>query len=187
MASYYLIKKPFLFIELTNKIYDFIIFHRNGAIELAIQKGQEFHSGITTEYSNYVLSNETYYDVKVSKVLDEISFRVNGKEILSFSTGPDTSEILFSSEQSTSRFSEIQIKKRDVHKFFAIRKAYSTPGFNIEDVDPNKTILTVSNATSDYIVVVQYLYTPLRRITTRVDNVPITANIFFSGWIILFK
>ncbi|MFX1570019.1 MAG: hypothetical protein ACFFCV_16815, partial [Promethearchaeota archaeon] len=31
-VSFYLIKKPFLFIELTNRIYDFIIFHRSGIL-----------------------------------------------------------------------------------------------------------------------------------------------------------
>lgn len=31
-TTYYLIKKPFQFIELTNKIYDFIIFHRSGIL-----------------------------------------------------------------------------------------------------------------------------------------------------------
>ncbi|MFX1593070.1 MAG: hypothetical protein ACFFCL_10280 [Promethearchaeota archaeon] len=31
-ACYYIIKKPFLLIELTNRIYDFIIFHRSGIL-----------------------------------------------------------------------------------------------------------------------------------------------------------
>ena len=32
LATYFLIKKPFLFTELTNKIHDFIIFHRSGIL-----------------------------------------------------------------------------------------------------------------------------------------------------------
>ncbi|MFW9820938.1 MAG: hypothetical protein ACFFE5_15125 [Candidatus Thorarchaeota archaeon] len=31
-VSYYLFRRPFMFIELTNKIYDFIIFHRSGIL-----------------------------------------------------------------------------------------------------------------------------------------------------------
>ena len=62
-ASYYLIKKPFLFIELTNKIYDFIIFHRSGILLYSYN----FETGEETDESllkgsiligiNHILSN----------------------------------------------------------------------------------------------------------------------------------
>jgi hypothetical protein len=62
-ASYYLIKKPFVFIELTNKIYDFIIFHRSGILLYSYN----FETGEETDESllkgsiligiNHILSN----------------------------------------------------------------------------------------------------------------------------------
>ena len=62
-ASYSLIKKPFLFIELTNKIYDFIIFHRSGILLYSYN----FETGEETDESllkgsiligiNHILSN----------------------------------------------------------------------------------------------------------------------------------
>jgi len=62
-ASYYLIKKPFVFIELTNKIYDFIIFHRSGVLLYSYN----FETGEETDESllkgsiligiNHILSN----------------------------------------------------------------------------------------------------------------------------------
>ena len=61
--SYYLIKKPFMFIELTNKIYDFIIFHRSGILLYSYN----FETGTETDESllkgsiligiNHILSN----------------------------------------------------------------------------------------------------------------------------------
>lgn len=63
LASYYIIKKPFLFIELTNKIYDFIIFHRSGILLYSFN----FETGEETDDSllkgsiligiNHILSN----------------------------------------------------------------------------------------------------------------------------------
>ncbi len=62
-VSYYLIKKPFLFIELTNKIYDFIIFHKSGILLFSYN----FETGKETDESllkgsiligiNHILSN----------------------------------------------------------------------------------------------------------------------------------
>ncbi len=62
-ASYYLFKKPFVFIELTSKIYDFIIFHRSGILLYSYN----FESGKETDESllkgsiligiNHILSN----------------------------------------------------------------------------------------------------------------------------------
>ncbi|MFX0020727.1 MAG: hypothetical protein ACFE9S_00255 [Candidatus Hermodarchaeota archaeon] len=62
-VSYYLIKKPFMFIELTNKIYDFIIFHRSGILLYSYN----FETGKETDESllkgsiligiNHILSN----------------------------------------------------------------------------------------------------------------------------------
>ncbi|UCC20070.1 MAG: hypothetical protein JSV62_01960 [Promethearchaeota archaeon] len=62
-ASYYLINKPSLFIELTNKIYDFIIFHRSGILLYSYN----FETGEATDESllkgsiligiNHILSN----------------------------------------------------------------------------------------------------------------------------------
>jgi hypothetical protein len=62
-ASYYLIKNPFLFIEITNRIYDFIIFHRSGILLYSYN----FETGKETDESllkgsiligiNHILSN----------------------------------------------------------------------------------------------------------------------------------
>jgi len=62
-VSYYLIKSPALFIELTNKIYDFIIFHRSGILLYSYN----FDTGEETDESllkgsiligiNHILSN----------------------------------------------------------------------------------------------------------------------------------
>ncbi|MFX0155759.1 MAG: hypothetical protein ACFE9Q_14655 [Candidatus Hodarchaeota archaeon] len=62
-TSYYIIKKPFLFIELTNRIYDFIIFHRSGILLYSYN----FETGVETDDSllkgsiligiNHILSN----------------------------------------------------------------------------------------------------------------------------------
>ncbi len=46
-VSYYLIKRPFMFIELTNKIYDFIIFHRSGILLYSYN----FETGVETDES----------------------------------------------------------------------------------------------------------------------------------------
>jgi len=64
-ATYYIIKKPFLFIELTNRIYDFIIFHRSGILLYSYN----FETGVETDDSllkgsiligiNHILSNLT--------------------------------------------------------------------------------------------------------------------------------
>ena len=63
LAVYFLIKKPFLFIELTNKIHDFIIFHRSGILLYSYN----FETGEETDESllkgsiligiNHILSN----------------------------------------------------------------------------------------------------------------------------------
>jgi len=63
LATYFLIKKPFLFIELTNKIHDFIIFHRSGILLYSYN----FETGEETDESllkgsiligiNHILSN----------------------------------------------------------------------------------------------------------------------------------
>ncbi|MFX1380348.1 MAG: hypothetical protein ACFFA4_14775 [Promethearchaeota archaeon] len=63
LVSYYLIKSPALFIELTNKIYDFIIFHRSGILLYSYN----FETGEETDESllkgsiligiNHILSN----------------------------------------------------------------------------------------------------------------------------------
>ncbi len=62
-ASYYIIKKPFFFIGLTNRIYDFIIFHRSGILLYSYN----FETGVETDDSllkgsiligiNHILSN----------------------------------------------------------------------------------------------------------------------------------
>ncbi len=62
-ASYYTIRKPFLLIELTNRIYDFIIFHRSGILLYSYN----FETGEETDESllkgsiligiNHILSN----------------------------------------------------------------------------------------------------------------------------------
>jgi hypothetical protein len=62
-AAYYIVKKPFLFIELTNKLYDFIIFHRSGILLYSYN----FETGEETDESllkgsiligiNHILSN----------------------------------------------------------------------------------------------------------------------------------
>ncbi|MFX0105031.1 MAG: hypothetical protein ACFE75_06040 [Candidatus Hodarchaeota archaeon] len=62
-TTYAIIKKPFLFIELTNKIYDFIIFHRSGILLYSYN----FETGEETDESllkgsiligiNHILSN----------------------------------------------------------------------------------------------------------------------------------
>jgi hypothetical protein len=62
-TSYYLIKKPFLFIELTNKIYDFIIFHRSGILlysynfETGEATDESFLKGSILIGINHILSN----------------------------------------------------------------------------------------------------------------------------------
>jgi len=63
LAVYYIIKKPFLFIELTNKIHDFIIFHKSGILLFSYN----FETGEETDESllkgsiligiNHILSN----------------------------------------------------------------------------------------------------------------------------------
>jgi len=63
LASCYIIRKPFLFIELTNRIYDFIIFHRSGILLYSYN----FETGEETDDSllkgsiligiNHILSN----------------------------------------------------------------------------------------------------------------------------------
>ena len=63
LASYFMITKPFLFIELTNKIHDFIIFHRSGILLYSYN----FETGQETDESllkgsiligiNHILSN----------------------------------------------------------------------------------------------------------------------------------
>ena len=63
LASYFIITKPFLFIELTNKIHDFIIFHRSGILLYSYN----FETGQETDESllkgsiligiNHILSN----------------------------------------------------------------------------------------------------------------------------------
>jgi hypothetical protein len=62
-ACYYIIEKPFLLIELTNRIYDFIIFHRSGILLYSYN----FETGEETDDSllkgsiligiNHILSN----------------------------------------------------------------------------------------------------------------------------------
>lgn len=62
-VSYSLIKKPFLFIELTNKIYDFIIFHRSGILLYSynFETGKEIEESILKGSIligiNHILSN----------------------------------------------------------------------------------------------------------------------------------
>jgi hypothetical protein len=51
-------------------------------------------------------------------------------------------------------------------------------------VGPDRSALVVSNDGSDYAVVLQYSDKPLRIIETEGRYHAVTANIFFSGWII---
>ena len=61
--SFFLIKKPFLFIELTNRIYDFIIFHRSGILlysfnfETGKESDESLLKGSILIGINHILSN----------------------------------------------------------------------------------------------------------------------------------
>ncbi|MFW9989556.1 MAG: hypothetical protein ACFFC3_12950 [Candidatus Odinarchaeota archaeon] len=63
VALFYIIKNPFLFIELTNKIYDFIIFHRSGILLYSynFEKGEETDEALIKGSIligiNHILSN----------------------------------------------------------------------------------------------------------------------------------
>ena len=82
-ASYYLIKKPFLFIELTNRLYDFIIFHRSGILLYSynFETGQETDEsllkgsiliGINHILSNFIDRKSSHSDKPLSNYLSTV-------------------------------------------------------------------------------------------------------------------
>ena len=175
---------PRIILNSDNSSSYMIIFHKNGVVELVSNHGDELYSSFEAKYSGVDFSTEDPVDVTVTRIFDEIQIQLNGDNLLSFSIEPDTFELLLSSEHSTTRFTEIQYEKRDVVKIFAIRQVDLHPQMTLKESGPNKSVLTVFNGTSDYVVVVQYLNTPLRHLTTSLNNKPIRVNEFFSGWLI---
>ena len=165
-----------------------VIFHDNGFVELALLQGEEFISDIMTRYNGYKLNSESdSINVSVIRIFDEIYVYVNNKLAILFPTEPDTSTISLSSEHSMSKFSNINVKTRSILRLFAARQVTTQPAFTVQQNDPNKSVLTVSNNGSQFTVVSQYLYTSLRQLETQpehVENSEVKANIFFQAWIL---
>lgn len=163
----------------------FIIFQDNGYVELATLKGDFFTSGAIMSFSGYDLKNApNSLDVDISKVVDQVEVRVNGNLQLSFPVDGKVSSVFLSSENSTSRFTNIAIATKNVARLFATRELSNQPDFSVKQNCAERSVLEIRNADSDFAVVVQYLNIPSRNIVTPIEAKPIKANLFFNGWII---
>jgi hypothetical protein len=78
---------------------------------------------------------------------------------------------------------EITLDKNIVG-LFAIRQSSTNIDFYTSIVNSEEGKIIISNADSDYVIVDQYMNTPLRYIETKVDNQPILVNLFFNGWVL---
>jgi hypothetical protein len=162
-----------------------LILHDDGIVELAVQKGSVFNSGVMMSFTEYDLKRGQAIDVSITMVFDKVEVRVDGEVMLTFPIGAGTSAISLSSEASTSRFTNISIATKHVIRLFTTRQESSELDFSVKQSGAERSTLSIQNSGgSDFAVVTQYLNTPSRNIESPVDAAPILANLFFNGWII---
>ena len=176
---------PRVVIDVGNLTKYFLVFHDTGTVELAAVHNGVFRSNMLVQHTAYDLRNaENSVNVSITRVFDEIQVWVNNQLALSFATDPSISTVFLSSEHSTSKFTNIELKTQEIVRLYASRNFSSQLEFVVTQKGPENCVLEVNTPDSDYAVVVQYLNTPLRRIVTPSSANPVTANIFFSGWIL---
>jgi len=165
-----------------------LIFHDNGFVELATSQNGIFTSALTSNYIGYRLKNQNdYIDVSISRVQNFIQVYINEQPVISFSIESKPTTVSLSSEQSISKFENINLKSGSILSFFATRQVLDSPTFEVQYLSPEKASLTVSNNKTKSIVVSQYLNTRLSRIATNVPTTEAQVNLFFKAWIVDMK
>jgi hypothetical protein len=172
----------------------YIIFHDTGAVELATMQNGVWQSNVIAQQLPYDLIQHLPYDlggseksinVSVSKLFDQVNVWVNGQPALEFSIEPKSSNVTLTSQQSTSKFSNIDLQTKNVLKLFATREFSSNPHVTVKEQGTETSTLEVGNVDSgDYAVVDQYLKSSLHTISAPDKTHTFTANLFFNGWII---
>jgi hypothetical protein len=158
--------------------------HDNGFVELAVLQGKAFTSALITRYIGYNLANQnSFLDVSVIRIFDEIQVYVEGALAFSFQTQPKAATVSLSSEQSTSKFTDIDVQTRNILSLFATRQFSAKPVFHVQEEGSEELSLVVSNDSPEFVIVSQYLYTKLRKIANGIPNNEVRANLFFQGWV----
>lgn len=174
---------PRVMLDSGDKQY-FIIIHDNGMIELATLENGVFNSGVNTCFVGYSLkSPQSQIDVKIERNLDEVKVSVNGAVCMTFTTEPKYIDLHLTSEQSTSKFSNITLTQQSSTRIFAVRQNLDNPDFTIQKSTAEMGELIVMSHNSDYMVVSQYLYNQLSKIAADCPSSEVAANIFFKGWL----
>ena len=161
----------------------FLIFHTNGVVELANLVGQTL---TTLEATNGEFSLDNPSDtirVGISRVFGRMSVYVNGNEVMEFSTSL-SSNISLASEQSITKFSNIEVLTRNVIGLFVSRQTIDKPAFHIQQEGAESSTLTITTKSTDYAIVSQYLFTDMRHIQTTMPSYKTVANLFFEAWIL---
>jgi hypothetical protein len=163
----------------------FIILHDRGYVELAVLKDNVFYSAVIFQIADYSLLNPANsINVNVTRQLDEVVVSVNGKKYLTFPIEPIIANISLASEKSMSKFSDITLTENSVFRLFATRQDSTPISFSTQTVGSERSSLAIINAaaTTDFAVVLQYLYNNQRQIN--LPSVGIHNNEIFQGWIV---
>jgi hypothetical protein len=175
---------PRVIIDTGNSKY-FIILHNNGFLELAVQQGDSYTSGVISTYEGHDLVGENNpINVTVSRTFDEVRVYVNDNLEMSFPTEPNLCTVSLSSEASISKFSGIHVQTADIMRLFAVRQVNEEPVFSVQQDSSEGSAMTVLNGGPDYAVVDQYLYTGLQKMETPAASKEVQANVFFKAWIV---
>ena len=163
----------------------FIILHTDGRLEISLLADGIYTPGLINRYIGYNLENQdSYVDVSVSRTFCDVQVYIDGKLAVTFPTNEKKYNLTISSEQSISRFENIDLQSRNILRLNAARQVIDSPTFTVQNHNPDTSSLTINTNESQFIVVSQYLKTELSKIENNDSITDIEANIFFKGWII---
>jgi hypothetical protein len=163
----------------------YIIIHDNGTLELAVMQGGVFQSMMITRFVGYsLLDPQSSINVKVQRVLGQVTVSVQGTQYLSFSTEPKYVHVDLTSEHSVSAYSNITLSRDSSFRLFAVRKTPTPISYIVHSSSAEQSAITINSNITDFAVVSQYLYTNLTHINNGVSNTEVQANVLYKAWII---
>jgi hypothetical protein len=169
----------------TGNVQYYIIIHDNGTLELAVMQGGVFQSAMITRFVGYSLLNpQNSIDVKVQRVLGQVSVSVQGTQYLSFSTEPTYVEVDLTSEHSVSAYSNITLTRDSSFRLFAVRKTPTPISSTVHSSSAEQSAITINSNVTDFAIVSQYLYNNIVHINNGVSSTEVQANVLFKAWII---
>ena len=175
---------PRVLIDTGNEVY-YIILHDNGNVELAVQQNGVFYSDVMSQYVGYSLRDPSdSINVKVTRLIDQVDVYLNDNLYLTFPITSNLSNVSLVSEQSVSRFSQINLTESVPIRLFAVRQDFSPISYKVLEISPEESSLVISTNVTNFAVVSQYLYNNLMDAQTFLSANSLQANVFFKAWIL---